>query len=127
VERDKIKSSETQQHETQTLRAVIDDLEAAGFTGQFVPREGGRVHCVTCQHGFVAAVFPIDELRRLEGASDPDDMLAVAALSCPECSARGTLVLAYGPEASLDDSEVLAALGDPAHPPTPEGSPSPSD
>ena len=51
-------------------------------------------------------------LRRLEGASDPDDMLAVVGLACPHCSAQGTAVLGYGPEAAAVDAEVLERLED---------------
>jgi hypothetical protein len=70
-------------------------------------------------------------LRRLEGASDPADMLAVVALECGVCNASGTMVLGYGPAAADADSDVLRALQDrredgdlPAHSPpseTPEG------
>ena len=48
------------------------------------------------------------EIRRLEGASDPDDMLAVVALECPVCSMKGTIVLHFGPEASAEELDVLA-------------------
>jgi hypothetical protein len=39
-------------------------------------------------------------------------MVAVAALVCPLCGAHGTLVLSYGPEADVDDADVLSLLGD---------------
>ena len=61
-----------------------------------------------------AAEAPVLELRRLEGASDPDDMLAIAAIECPNCAHRGSLVLNYGPTATAEDSAVLLALGTPA-------------
>ena len=47
--------------------------------------------------------MPVLELRRLEGASDPDDMLAVVAVECANCGLRGSLVLNYGPTATEDD------------------------
>jgi len=59
-----------------------------------------------------AEVVAVDALRRLEGASDPDDMIVVAAVSCPKCGAKGTLVLKYGPEATPEESEVLRSLED---------------
>lgn len=55
----------------------------------------------------------VDSLYRVEGASDPDDMAAVVAVTCPRCSAKGALVLKYGPEASGADADVLLALPDP--------------
>jgi hypothetical protein len=54
----------------------------------------------------------VDSLARLEGASDPGDMAAVIALTCPHCDARDVLIVRYGPEASLADADVLVALPD---------------
>jgi hypothetical protein len=104
--------SSYQQGEQQTLQAVLDALERLGFTGQFGVRSGS-LRCFACGHDFAPRDAVVAELRRLEGASDPDDMLAVLALTCPECGTRGTLVLTYGPEASREHSEVLAALPQP--------------
>jgi hypothetical protein len=56
--------------------------------------------------------MPVLELRRLEGASDPDDMLAVVAVECRNCGLRGSLVLNYGPTATEEDEAVLLGLGD---------------
>ena len=55
----------------------------------------------------------------MEGASDPDDMLALVAMTCPQCGARGTLVLAFGPMAPEADVDVLVRLEDPP-PPDPD-------
>jgi len=43
-------------------------------------------------------------------------MAAVVAVTCPRCSAKGALVLKYGPEASGADADVLLALPDPPQP-----------
>lgn len=51
-------------------------------------------------------------MRRLEGASDPDDMMAVAAVTCPVCRIDGVLVLSYGPAASAEHADVLLGLRD---------------
>jgi hypothetical protein len=109
-----------EQGEAQTLRDVIADLEQSGNQGQFGAREGGVIRCFSCQEEFAPADATVATVRRLEGASDPDDMIAVLPLTCPRCGTDGTLVLAYGPEASLEDSEVLAALPSPEHPPDPD-------
>jgi hypothetical protein len=58
----------------------------------------------------------VSALARVEGASDPDDMAAVVAVTCPRCSARATLVVKYGPEASAADADVLLALPDAEEP-----------
>jgi hypothetical protein len=54
----------------------------------------------------------LERLERLEGASDPDEMLAVCAVECPECQAHGTLVLTYGPETTFEDGRILPRLQD---------------
>jgi hypothetical protein len=59
----------------------------------------------------------------LEGASDPDDELAIAAIRCPQCQASGTLVLNYGPSASAADQLVYQELGPVPPPPSGAGEP----
>ena len=56
--------------------------------------------------------MPVHSLCRLEGASDPDDMAAVVALTCPNCQAKVVLVLKYGPDATAEEADVLLALPD---------------
>ncbi|MDQ3978059.1 MAG: hypothetical protein M3314_00700 [Actinomycetota bacterium] len=95
-----------------TLSDVLESLELEGYRGQMAARPAGQVLCVSCHMESDAAEMQVDDLRRLEGVSDPADMMAVAALVCPVCKTQGTLVLSYGPEASGDDAEVLALLSD---------------
>lgn len=90
--------------------AVVRDMRARGFTADLLPREGGRLRCSHCGQSSGAAEFGDLEEERLEGASDPDDMLLVVAARCPNCGTGGTVVLGYGPEASGADSDVVAAL-----------------
>jgi hypothetical protein len=103
---------------SETLLDVLSRFSSDGFTGSFAavdgPSETGRLRCETCHEEFAADAPVVTELRRLEGASDPDDMLAVAALECPRCSTRGSLVLNYGPTATPEDAAVLLGLRDPA-------------
>jgi hypothetical protein len=98
--------------EDETILDVLGELESQGFAGQFMPREGGQVECLTCHRLSPADETVFRHLRRLEGASDPADMLAVVGLACPHCNAQGTAVLGYGPEAADLDTEVLALLED---------------
>jgi hypothetical protein len=95
-----------------SLGSILADLEARGYRGQFAAREGSRLACFTCSTEHDAAATAMTALRRTEGASDPDDMLAIVALTCPSCQAKGTAVLTYGPEAPMADAEVLRALED---------------
>ena len=94
-----------------TLGEIMAALEDAGFVSQMAARPGGMIVCFTCRQESPAAEFELQVQRRTEGASDPDDMLAVVGLVCPNCGARGTAVLGYGPESDEDDTEVLAHLG----------------
>lgn len=106
-----------------TLVEVVRRFEAQGYTGQFVPVEGGAgaaaVRCVSCGAEVSASDCELGLLRRTEGASDPDDMVAVAGLTCPSCGAMGTVALKYGPETTPAESDVLAALEGRAGPATP--------
>ena len=92
------------------LTTVLHRFDDNGFDGQFRSVAGGAVQCLTCRESTEAAEIPADRVTRLEGASDPADMLVVLPMRCPHCGTRGSLVLGYGPEASAEDSDVLAAL-----------------
>ena len=96
--------------EARSLSEILAMYEAKGFTSQFGARPGGRIVCFGCHFEAPAEEFELVSLSRTEGASDPDDMLAVAALRCPQCQCQGTLVLNYGPEAGEDDVDVLKRL-----------------
>lgn len=99
-----------------SLADVVGLLERDGYTGQMAARPGGRLICFTCHTESNVADVDVESLSRTEGASDPDDMLAVVALTCPRCGARATVVLGYGPEAAEDDAEVLLGLSRPDKP-----------
>jgi hypothetical protein len=96
--------------DARSLSEVLAMYEGQGFTAQFGTRPGGRIVCFSCHFEAPAEEFQLVSLSRTEGASDPDDMLAVAALKCPQCQCQGTLVLNYGPEAGEDDVDVLKRL-----------------
>src|SRR5439155_18865950 len=83
--------------DARSLSEILAMYEAEGFTAQFGARPGGRIVCFSCRYEGPATDFELVSLARTEGASDPDDMLAVAALRCAKCGADGTLVMGYGP------------------------------
>lgn len=93
-----------------TLTAILAGLDDDGFGAQFVVREGAQIECLACRNTSPASSFVARRSRRLEGASDPDDMVHVVALTCPVCKAGGTVVLTYGVNASLEDGDVSLAL-----------------
>ena len=98
-----------------TLVEIINGYRESGFDSDFSALEGAAIRCDSCGAETAAGEFAIQSLRRMEGASDPDDMLAVIATCCPICSADGTLILGYGPMASGDDVDVATAMEDGRH------------
>lgn len=95
-----------------SLTSILSQFEDEGFAGQFAVREGGNLLCLQCRQEHHATEVEMYALRRTEGASDPADMAAVVALECKHCGHKGTVVLNYGPEAGVDESDVLLALED---------------
>jgi len=93
-----------------TLVDVTAELEDEGYRGQFMPERDGVLRCLACGYRAKADQIGLHRLERLEGASDPADMAAVAALECPRCHAKGTVALKYGPDADADSADVLALL-----------------
>ncbi len=95
-----------------TLTAVLDEFASAGYVGQFEVVSESAIGCIACEEESAPAGFAMAGLRRLEGASDPDDMMSVVALACPRCGTLGTLVLGYGPAASAEEAAVSKQLRD---------------
>src|SRR5579859_6028676 len=83
-----------------TLSEALDRFQEAGFRSQFAARENATIECFSCHTTSPADSVELAALIRTEGASDPDDMIAVAALRCPRCGARGTVALKFGPAAT---------------------------
>lgn len=94
------------------LTSILEGYAQGGFDSSFGVTDASEVECHACNVVSRASTVAMSSLRRLEGASDPDDMVAVVAITCPACGARGTAVLGYGPMATVQDSDVLKALRD---------------
>jgi hypothetical protein len=91
------------------LLAVLERYAAAGYAAHLLVTDDGLVECTVCGTRSRPEDVSAGEIRRLEGASDPDDMMAVVKVECPACGARGALVMGYGPNAS--PGEAAAAPG----------------
>ena len=89
---------------------MTNDLAERGWSEQATPLEEGLVRCESCTQTSPADELAVDAVCRVEGASDPDDQAIVVAMTCPHCDTKATLVLKYGPEASIADADVLEAL-----------------
>lgn len=98
-----------------TLSEVLDDYLQSGFSTTFAAEPGGSIRCGECQSNLDASRFVMHSQRRLEGASDPADMLTVVATSCPVCGSDGTMVLGYGPMAASEDADAFTAMTDQRH------------
>jgi hypothetical protein len=95
-----------------TLVVLLKAYEDEGYTGNFGAREEATVVCFSCHHETPAREVPLESMRRTEGASDPDDMAVVAAIVCPHCGQKGTLVMHFGATATPEEDEVLRDLED---------------
>lgn len=93
-----------------TMTRVLRELGDAGWKGQMITVAGGSVRCTNCDAVSAAGDLQAATERRLEGASDPDDMTLVIAAECPACRTKSTLVLGYGPAASDEDGDIVVAL-----------------
>lgn len=95
-----------------TLVAVLGRFQESGYDADFFVEDDGRLRCRTCGTTVAAEAAELDQLRRVEGASDPADMAAVLGIRCRACGARGTAVLRFGPEASAGEAQVLREIDD---------------
>lgn len=95
-----------------TLLEALEALRAAGYSGDLFVTDDGRVRCGSCRHEIEPAELELDHLIRLEGVSDPSEMAAVLGVTCPECGAKGSVVVRYGPEATPGEADLLRAVED---------------
>lgn len=93
-----------------TIQDFIAEFERRGYDGQFVVRPGGFLECAKCHERTRADSIHISSIRRVEGVSDPADMSAIGAMSCPHCGARGTATFCFGTRCPPEDGEVLRLL-----------------
>lgn len=92
------------------LISILRQFEEQGFAGQFQAVEGPELLCLTCHQTTPLSSVDANHIVRLEGASDPADMLAVIPVTCERCGTGGTIVSNYGPEATIEEAELLTAL-----------------
>jgi len=92
----------------ETLAGAIRRFAASGYTGGFRAVEGGLCE-VRSGRVYPHDQLRIDQLARFEGESDPDEQVAVYALSSATGGKLGTYVVAFGP--SIDRSDVDAVRG----------------
>ena len=94
-----------------TIQDGLKQFTARGYTGQFRTTKDGLIHCFGCERDLDPTTIRLDELCRVEGASDPSDEVLVAAMTC-SCGSKGTEVFTYGPNADPMEADALRALED---------------
>jgi hypothetical protein len=96
----------------QSLLEVMAGLAAEGYAAEFrITRDDPpQLECLQCGRRFAPEEATPARMHRLEGASDPDEMLAVAALHCPHCALRGALTMGYGATADEGSLSVLERM-----------------
>jgi hypothetical protein len=95
-----------------TLVAVLQGYADAGWSTDMSITAEGRVRCATCGTESAGTEIAYQSVRRLEGASDPGDEMAVYAVTCPHCGAAGTLVIHFAADASPEEVDLLQQLVD---------------
>jgi hypothetical protein len=93
-----------------SITAILETFRHDGYASELQAAGGGTVLCHSCGAVSDASLFTVEGFRRIEGASDPDEMLLVAALRCPVCEIGGSIVLTYGPQVTDDDAQILERL-----------------
>jgi hypothetical protein len=63
-----------------SLVEVLDDFRRSGFEHDFVARAGAVLVCGQCNESFDLNPDLVTKERRVEGASDPDEMQLAIAL-----------------------------------------------
>ena len=95
---------------TDSVSEVVHRYERHGFPSRFAARPGGNVRCLACRRDHPARWLPLLAMHRLEAGAWPAREVAVAAVECPACEERGTLALALGAGAPVEDRLVLSLL-----------------
>ena len=93
-----------------SLTDVLERFADHGYADEVRAVAGGSLRWRACGHTVDASSVRVEEECRLEGASDPSDMMLVAAARCPVCGVGGAAVLRYGADAGEEDADVVAAL-----------------
>jgi hypothetical protein len=96
-------------NEPDTMSAAIERFGKRGYTESFHARDGMLV-CSKCPEPHSPEALVVEDFRRYEGVTNPDDESAVFALKCREHGTRGTYSASYGPSADPQDQDVLQKL-----------------
>lgn len=92
--------------EGNNLIKIISELREKGFLMDFTIVEGGMLDNNEGK-SFLPEHMKLVEMRRLEGASDPAEMVAVFGLEHKQgTDVRGIFIEPFGPKMSAEQAEV---------------------
>jgi hypothetical protein len=98
----------------ETISEALARLESAGFRDSFRAERGG-LWALAAQRFFAPESLVVEEVRRFEGESDPDDMAVLFALRSDTGDVRGTFTAEYGAKlADPEAAEVMRRLARPS-------------
>ena len=92
-----------------SVTEAIALLEADGYRSDF-SFSAGAAHCGACGQSHQPTQLVVRHTFRFEGDTDPGDEAIVLGIECSACGMRGTVVSAYGPDASPEFMALLAHL-----------------
>ncbi len=81
-------------HNYATLSEAVEDLQSRGYTYEFNVDQA-CLYCAKISERFLASDLLITSVYRFEGASDPDDNVALYAIES-KSGHKGLLIDAYG-------------------------------
>lgn len=98
-----------------SLDEVLVAARRQGATTDMSPTGAGSIRCGGC--GSISRPDEVGRewVHRLEGSSDPDELLSASAIRCPRCDRVGVLVLPFGPLADEVEADIARRLPDPRH------------
>lgn len=90
-----------------TMSEALEVLAGEGWTESFELNEVGRIAAGDCS--WALNDVKVEQTRRFEGASNPDDEAMILAICAPD-ERRGVLVLPYGPDVSGPQADAIREL-----------------
>ncbi len=90
---------------------ILERLAGDGYDADFFARDG-KLMCRECDEAVDPSAVVIERVERLEGDSDPDEEVAVFAISEGPCGRKGTYTVVYGPNVPEADAAIELELRD---------------
>ncbi len=95
----------------ETLSEAVNDLQARGYTTDFLIPEDGE--CLLCRDNSLELSpdeFVIDEIYRFEGMTDPADESIVFAISSAAHQVKGMVINSFGADFGYRSSKLVEHL-----------------